>query len=233
MTSATNNVEALILAAGEGNRLGRGPKALLRLGKHTLVERAVAVAQEIADNVIVGVPSAHVDSISNKLGNNTMVLPGGRTRIETMLSLFRESSAPCIVVHDIVHPFVTATLLQSVVAVARDKGAATAAIRNTEYLYEGNKRFHSRIRAEQAIWQVQKPFAFMRRLFAAAIERRGDTLSSDTGALDILLEAGVPFEIVHGMSWNIKVTTRSDWALAQLIDGHGSLLDGAVAAESS
>lgn len=43
----------VILAAGEGRRLGHGPKALVRLGGTTLVERQLAVARAVGDPVVI------------------------------------------------------------------------------------------------------------------------------------------------------------------------------------
>src|SRR5688572_28063147 len=44
-----DDVEAVVQAAGDGERLGRGPKAFLTLGGQTLLERAVGAVRAITD----------------------------------------------------------------------------------------------------------------------------------------------------------------------------------------
>ena len=47
----------LLLAAGQGRRLGRGPKAFVQLGGETLLERAVARLRRVGvDAVVAGLP---------------------------------------------------------------------------------------------------------------------------------------------------------------------------------
>ncbi len=48
-------VSVLILGAGSGDRIGRRPKAFLRLDGRTLLERAVALVSPFATEIIVGV----------------------------------------------------------------------------------------------------------------------------------------------------------------------------------
>ncbi len=47
------SLAVVILAAGEGRRLGRGPKALLTIDGRTLVERQLAIVRGVADPVVV------------------------------------------------------------------------------------------------------------------------------------------------------------------------------------
>ena len=57
MTRPPLRAAAIVLAAGQGRRLGRGPKAFVRLDDQTLLERAVARARRCgASSVIVILP---------------------------------------------------------------------------------------------------------------------------------------------------------------------------------
>ena len=53
----TDAIEALIKAGGMGDRLGIGPKAFVRLGGQTLLERAVRTMLAVATKVLVAVPA--------------------------------------------------------------------------------------------------------------------------------------------------------------------------------
>ena len=222
---APGAVEAIVLAAGSGERLGLGPKALLTLGGRTLLERAISVMLSVARRVIVGVPEDCVERIGAACAGNVLILAGGKTRMETTLRLFHASTAPLIVQHDVVHPFVTAELTRRVVAAARRTGAAMTAEKAGAHVYRGGAEVAERIATTGGLWLAQKPLAFSRAALARALEL-GPPLPDGAGAPDLLLAAGQPIEIVPGEPWNIKLTTPGDWALAQAI--HPLLVDGSL-----
>ena len=225
--AAAVEVEALVLAAGRGERLGLGPKAPLTLGGRTLVERAIAVMLSVAQRVIVGVPGDDLERFQTPHGDKVLFLPGGRTRMETELRLFRASAAPLIVVHDVVHPFVTPKLAQRVVEAARRTGAAMAAVRVTSYVYRGEPRLTERIVASDALWLSRKPLACWRSALARALEG-GAPPPASLGSAELLLAAAQPVEVVPVEPWNIKLTTPGDWKLAEALDpllASGSLAD--------
>ena len=72
----TDEVDALVLAAGRGARLGLGPKAWLSLGGRTLLERAVAIMRDVAGRVIVGVAADELPR-ARALCGDADVVPGG------------------------------------------------------------------------------------------------------------------------------------------------------------
>ena len=51
----SEDIDAIVLAAGRGSRLGLGPKAWLTLGGRTLLDRAVATMGAVAGSVTAGV----------------------------------------------------------------------------------------------------------------------------------------------------------------------------------
>ena len=126
MTTADDDVDALVLAAGRGERLGLGPKAWLVLGGRTLLERAVATMRAVSTRVIVGVSPSDVARAAAAVGADTTVLPGGTSRRETMAAAFRAGRAPVVLVHDVAHPFVTPALAREVIALARRGGGRRA-----------------------------------------------------------------------------------------------------------
>ncbi len=65
---------ALILAAGAGRRLGRGPKALVELGGRTLAERAVRTANQAGLSALVTTMPQLVAQVGNVLPARAEVL---------------------------------------------------------------------------------------------------------------------------------------------------------------
>jgi len=143
--------------------------------------------------------------------------------METPLRLFHASTAPLLVQHDIVHPFVTPELARRVVAAARKTGAAMAVARSAAHLYRGEARLAERIVTGDTLWLARKPLAFARLALARAFDR-GMMLPDDAGTVELLLSAQEPIEIVPVEPWNIKITTPEDWMLAQALESmHGQL----------
>lgn len=221
MIAPDEGVDALVLAAGQGVRLGLGPKALLMLGGRTLVERAVAVVRAVAGRVIVGAPAAHVEQVRQLCGPDVLVLEGGATRRQTMLAIMRESHAPVVLLHDVVHPFVTADLAHRVIDVARRRGAAVAAVASGSGVYRRDGEGRLARLAPGTTWSSRKPFAFHRSAMLRGLERYADSVD-EAGLLDLLQAGGQGLELVPTEAWNIKLTTPDDLRLAEAIE-HGLL----------
>lgn len=209
-------VDAIVLAAGQGNRLGLGPKAWLVLGGRTLLERAVATMRLVTDRVIVGVAAADLDRARTLCAGEADVVPGGATHRETMLAAFRAGSAPLVAIHDVAHPFVTPALAREVIETARGRGAAVAAVVATSSAYRRSPGTTPvRLAAAGEIWLVRRPFVFRRADFTRGLATAG----GDEGLSVILARVGVSTELVPAPSWNIKVSTADDWAVAQALWG--------------
>ena len=216
--SGGDEVDAIVLAAGQGDRLGLGPKAWLTLGGCTLLERAVVTMRLVTGRVIVGASSADRDRARALCGGAADVVPGGTTHRETMLAAFRAGSAPLVLIHDVAHPFVTPALAREVIEAARRRGAAVAAVVATSSAYRcAHGTTPVRVAGAGETWLVRRPFVFRRADFT-----RGLAMSAaDAGLSVILARVGVPTELVPAPSWNIKVTTADDWAMAQALWGAG------------
>jgi len=215
-TAPAADVDAIVLGAGQGERLGLGPKAWLSLGGRTLLERAVAVMRNVAGRVIVGIDADELPR-AHALCKDADVVPGGASHRETMLAAFRAGRAPVAVVHDVAHPFVTATLAREVIDVARREGAAVAAVPATSTAYRRPAGGAAERLGARDVWTVRRPFAFRREDLA-----RGLASGADIDGLSVILaRAGVSTALVPSPSWNIKITTSDDWALAQAIERRG------------
>jgi 2-C-methyl-D-erythritol 4-phosphate cytidylyltransferase len=212
--SSGEAVDGIVLAAGRGERLGLGAKAWLDLGGRTLLERAVAAIAAAADRVVVGVTAEDVPRARSLCGPEVLVVAGGATHRETMLAAFRAGRAPWILIHDVVHPFVTPALARQVVQAARAHGAAVAAVRSDSSAYRRVDGALAERLGPGDLWLVRRPFAARRADFARAVT----TGATGEGLAVLLGHIGVSIEIVPAPPWNLKVTTAEDWALAQAID---------------
>ncbi len=210
------NVQGLIQAAGCGNRLGLGPKAFVKLGGQTLLERAVALLLKCTDGVIVAVPPADLDRASTLIaGPRTLIIPGDISRSRTTLALISQAQAPWLVLHDVVHPFARPDLISRLLAQARLLGAAAPGLINDEFIYN---RDGGLLHAPGDVLVGQKPVVFPRAAALSGYEACSThEIADDPSFLDILQYGGVHTAFVPGSATNIKITTPDDLKLAQAL----------------
>lgn len=207
------SVAALIPAAGSGERLGLGPKALVRLPGGTLLRYAIDACLGVADQVVVAVPGQLQRALASEFPE-AKVVAGGASRQETVRRLLEATQAEFVLVHDAARPFLERAVAVRVLEAARSSGAATAAIRISDALVtalDGQAIDREPLRA------VQTPQAFARELLAEAHERarREGREALDDAALVRAL--GHTVTLVEGSSWLLKVTTPADLELARAL----------------
>lgn len=206
-------VDAIVLAAGRGERLGLGPKAWLTLGGRALLERAVDTMAQVADRVTVGIAPDDVDR-ATRLCPRATVVAGGASHRATMIAAFEAGDAPLVLIHDVAHPFLTERLARDVLETARETGAAVAAVRSESSAYHAPTDGPRSRLAPGSVWTVRRPFACRRADFARVL----DAALGDDGLSTVLERIGVATTLVPAPSWHIKITTVDDWALAQAIE---------------
>src|SRR5919197_2051162 len=113
---------ALVLAAGEGERIGLGPKAFLSVGGRCILDlaaRAAAACPEV-ESLVLAVPDGYEEQARKvvEVSKPIEVVAGGLTRQESVrLALAAvKSDAERVICHDAARPFAAPELFSSVVA---------------------------------------------------------------------------------------------------------------------
>ena len=109
-------VAALIPAAGEGLRLGHGPKALVTVAGETLLNRAVKAFAGLVDEVIVAIAPTMQEG-SNF--SDARFVSGGATRQESVYNLLRATDADFVLIHDAARPFLSRRTIEEVIAAVK------------------------------------------------------------------------------------------------------------------
>ena len=227
-----------ILAGGTGSRMNIAdmPKQFLPLGDkpivvHTL-EKFLLCGQ--FDAIYLGVHPSWVTHMQDliaqyvKTKKKIVVVPGGGDRNETILNIvegieadYGESDEHIIVTHDAVRPFVTMRILEENIAAAKEHGAVdtvTPAIDTIVCSQDG--RLISDIPDRRMMYQGQTPQSFrmsmMKRLYLSLSEEEKSIL---TDACKICIVRDQPVHLVEGEISNIKITTISDYKIAQAMLG--------------
>ncbi len=207
----TEEVAALVPAAGSGSRLGRGPKAFVTLAGRTLLEWAVAALRPFVSEVVVAVPAAEVEA-ARALVPDARVMHGAATRQATVALLAAATTRRWVVLHDAARPFLDADTVRAVLAALPQARALSVAMPVADSLVDA--RDGSSV-DRTPLWAVQTPQAFERRLLLeahAAAEAAG-VVATDDAALVRRLQ--VPVVLVAGGAHLMKVTTPGDLRLAE------------------
>ena len=208
---------ALVPAAGQGTRLGLGPKGLLELGGRSLIEWVLESLTSVFDRILVGGPHDLLEDFRRLAADRAEVVAGGDTRQGTIRLLMEISSEPLILIHDAARPFASAKLCRSVLEAAEETGAAGAFLPALVPvgIAEGG-RITRAIPSTEAV-SFQSPQAFRREVLEAAYAKAEKENGRYQSTAQMVLALGVPLSYVPGEETNVKVTTPWDWEIAHKI----------------
>lgn len=206
---------AIVVAAGGGARFGSA-KQFARLGGVSVVERAVVVAQNACDGVVVVLPPDSTWTAPD----GVQLAVGGVTRSDSVragLAAVPED-ADVVIVHDAARPLASRQLFELVVkaVVEGADGAVPAlAVSDTVKRVRGDRVIETV--ARDGLVAVQTPQAFRAGALRAA-HRAG---ANDTDDAALVEANGGTVVVVEGERSNLKLTRADDLELAE------ALLDGA------
>jgi 2-C-methyl-D-erythritol 4-phosphate cytidylyltransferase len=213
-----SRVVAVVLAAGEGERLGRGPKAFLELGGRSILSVAFSAAQSCAevDELVVAVPAGFEPQASGAVSASKplTVVAGGRSRQESVRLALQgvDEDRDVIVCHDAARPFATPELFSAVIAALGDADGAVPVLPLADTVKRVRDGFVESTLLREELRLAQTPQAFRAGALRDAHARALDLghLATDDAAL--LEWAGYRVRAVTGEPGNFKITTAQDLA---------------------
>lgn len=202
---------AIVVAAGGGARFGAA-KQFARLGDVSILDRAVGVARDACDGVVVVLP-AQSDWVA-PAGVRTAV--GGATRSASVRAGLAcvPDDVDVIAVHDAARPLASRALFERVVAAVRagaDAAVPGLPVTDTVKRVLDNRVVETVPRDDLVV--VQTPQAFRRAALEAA--HAGAGVGTDDAAL--VEASGGAVVVVEGESRNLKVTLADDLQLAEAL----------------
>src|SRR5205807_808243 len=151
---------------------------------------------------------------------NVQIADGGAERFESVANALQllKPEAEFVVIHDAVRPCLTAEQIDPVFAEATKSGAAIMAVPVTDTLKRvNNQHLIEGTESRQGLWQAQTPQVFRRDWLEAAYAQRTKLAQPITDDAQLVEAAGHPVHIVEGSPSNIKITTKADLHLAEVI----------------
>ena len=149
----------------------------------------------------------------------TKVVRGGASRTQSVRlgTLEVSGDAQVIAIHDGARPFVSAEVIERVVAQAMETGAAAPALPVKDTIKVAHDGVVESTPDRACLFAVQTPQVFESSLIKAALQKALDDgleLTDDCAAVERL---GMKVALTRGDERNIKLTTPEDLAVAQAI----------------
>ena len=222
-------VSAIVLAAGEGRRLGGGlPKAFAPIAGRPLVlrtlERIFSVPMIERATLVVGAAQLERCEALLKADPALRDRPwhlqvGGATRQQSaQRGLEKAGESDLILIHDAARPFVSVELIVRCIEAAMRHDAAVPGLPAHDTIKVVTQdHWVERTLERDSLWEIQTPQVFRRELIVAAHEnaaRAGLDVSDDALAVE---RYGKPVFVVQGERLNFKITVPEDVWLAELL----------------
>ena len=193
----------------------------------------------IRDRVYVGVhPNwlLHMQDLLDKYvpdqKDMVTLVPGGGDRNNTIMNIasqiekdFGESDDHIIVTHDSVRPFVTMRIIEENIDAALQYGAVDTVIEATDTIVVSeDAKIITEIPNRKKMFQGQTPQSFNLKLLK---ELYNDLTDEEKGILTdackICVVRNKPVHLVRGEVSNLKITTISDYKIAQAMIGGNAI----------
>jgi 2-C-methyl-D-erythritol 4-phosphate cytidylyltransferase len=218
---------AIVPAAGSGSRLGKSEKKpFVRLGGKPLIVHALRSlgSSGCIDSIIVAADASSINRMKklvkkHRLSKIAAVTNGGPTRSDSVKNCFNLIKEPCdiVLIHDGARPFVSAKLIRDSVAAAQKYGACIAAIKQTDTVKLANKGlFVKKTLDRSGLWRAQTPQAFKYGILKNALSRPDRSLN-ETDEASAVERAGGKVKIIEGSAANIRITTKEDLKMAEVL----------------
>jgi len=207
---------------------GSVPKQFLSLGGEPLVVHSLRILQAASRvaEIILAVPSADLDYATNDLVKQyglskvAKVIAGGLERQDSVRHALGHvtEETDIVLVHDAVRPFVTVHMVNEVIAMADEHGAAIIALpmRDTVKQVDSNHVIQRTV-DRRPLWLAQTPQAFRRPWLQEAHRKAHADGIHATDDAYLVEWIGHSVMVVEGSGENIKVTRPEDMVIGEAI----------------
>lgn len=228
----TKQVSAIVLAAGQGKRMGsRIQKQFLDLGGYPVLYYSLKTFEESrVSQVILVTGEQEIEfcrrEIVERYGFSKVkaVVAGGAERYHSVYQGLKQVSASSdiVLIHDGARPFVDTDMIDRTIRAAEEFQACAAGMPSKDTVKIADENGFAASTPERSrVWMVQTPQTFSRALIWKAYQAMMEDESLQRGVTDdaMVVErlTGVPVRLVEGSYENMKVTTPEDMEVAAAI----------------
>jgi 2-C-methyl-D-erythritol 4-phosphate cytidylyltransferase len=222
MTTRIAGVTAIVVGAGSGSRMG-ADKAFMDLAGKPVIAWSVEVLQGNVNvrEIVLVLHNSRLEegrSLAEKRGWSkvTRVCAGGSLRQDSVKNgLACVTESEFVLVHDAARPFLTDSLIDEGVKAAASTGSAAAAVPVKDTVKQVDENHIVTATPPRGrLMTVQTPQVFRYKILKDAYGSLDDEVTDDASAVERI---GFQVRLYAGDYENIKITTREDLALAEII----------------
>lgn len=222
-----NKITAIILAGGQGKRMGTSTaKQYLTLqDKPVLYYSIKAFEESEVENIILVVQDNMVEWVTTHIWKKygfkkiRQVVTGGKERYDSVYKgLQVADSTDYILIHDGARPFITEKMIADSIHGAMKYQACVLGVpsKDTVKIVDDTRKILN-TPDRSKVWCIQTPQAFCAELIQAAYkklyEQKIDGITDDAMVVEAMMD--VPVYVVLGDYQNIKLTTPEDLYIAE------------------
>ena len=218
--------KVVILAAGQGKRMGAGKnKLLLPLNDVPVLIHTLLVFEhdEECEGIILAIHPSDEQEFTRLLKQYHInkiqtFVPGGEERQNSVANaIMKVEYDGVVLVHDGARPFIDKDTIHQLVSVANLAGAAVVAVpvKDTIKKVDNSKIVETIERS--SLWAVQTPQAFRICILREAHQLADNQGFLGTDEASVVERLPYPITIVEGSYDNIKLTTPEDLYFAEAI----------------
>jgi 2-C-methyl-D-erythritol 4-phosphate cytidylyltransferase len=218
-----DKVVAIIVAAGEGQRMGGIEKMFAPINGRPALARVLDTFQRCKkiDSIVVVVSAKNIAACQKLVKDEGWtkvkdVVTGGKRRQDSVAEgLKRTRDAEWVVIHDGARPLVTTDLIERGLAAAKATGAAVAAVPVTDTIKEvQDSEIVRSTLPRQNLRAIQTPQVFRRDVIEKAYKNAAGDVTDDAAFVE---NSGYQVKLYLGSYANIKITTPDDLAVAEAL----------------
>lgn len=224
-------ISAIVVAAGKSKRFGeKASKVILKLNSRPIIAYSLGVLdshRQIKEIIVVANPRNIANLLSiirkNKFHKAVKAVLGGKERKDSVESGLKaiNPGADFVLIHDAARPFITGSLVSSVIKEARKSRAAILGVPIKATVKEASRPQGLKASSvsvketldRSRLWEIQTPQVFDKDLILKAYRRSGRIKVTDDA--ELVEKLGARVKIVSGSSLNIKITTPEDMIIAK------------------
>ncbi len=213
---SNGDIYCIITAAGRSVRMGSSVDKLLLMHRgQPIVRWAVRAMQKVEPaGVVVVAPADRLDLYEDLLADlHVSVVAGGASRSESVnrgLLAIPPEFLGYVLVHDAARPFVSASLVNRVIAGVREHGACVPVVGPVDTMYRIEDHKALEVLPREMLAAAQTPQGFTLEMLREAYQvclRKGQS-ATDEGSM--VLSCGHQVHVIAGERGNIKLTTPED-----------------------
>ncbi|MBU6319056.1 MAG: bifunctional 2-C-methyl-D-erythritol 4-phosphate cytidylyltransferase/2-C-methyl-D-erythritol 2,4-cyclodiphosphate synthase [Alphaproteobacteria bacterium] len=214
----------MIVAAGEGRRMGEGPAKQYRLlgGRPVLLwSVTAALACPSIDQIVVVVPAQDEDFVRTLLPDDHRIrlAHGGATRTDSVrsgLAALSDLRPGVVLIHDAARPGLTPEVICELLDALAEADAAAPALTMTDAVKELGEDGRLRAVPRDALRRIQTPQAFRADTLLRAIDQAEGAAVDDLALIEASLGSDrARIALTRGRAELMKITHAEDLAIAE------------------